>query len=255
MSRSVSTWRRFVARASSLGFTVHAVAGGPNWTAETHRYLGPMTLQLIADYNSDVYPEERIRGVQFDIEPYVEDSFRDNMERSLQDYLWTPPDIVDAYEQVRTWYGNKGLTLGFAIPFWFDGTLEVPAVQFGESEEPKAAAFHLIDMLRNLPEAYVLVMAYRNHATGDDGSIEHIEREFGYASHPEVACACGIVTGQELTDVRPEPEKLSFWTEGRAAFRQAVAELTEVYGGLPQFRGISVDDIDTHEEAGEYGRP
>lgn len=245
-----------MARASSLGFTVHAVAGGPNWTAETHRYLGPMTLQLIADYNSDVYPEERIRGVQFDIEPYVLDSFRDNVERSLQDYLWTVRDIVDAYEQVQNWYGNKGLGLGFAIPFWFDGTPEVPRVQFGESEEPKAAAFHLIDMLRQLPDAYVLVMAYRNRATGDDGSIEHVAREFDYASQPEVACACGIVIGQEFTDVRPdEPEKLSFWTEGRVAFRQAVAELTEVYGGLPQFRGISVDDIDTYEEAGEYGRP
>ena len=32
--------RRFVRRASSLGFTVPAVTGGPNWTAETHRYLG-----------------------------------------------------------------------------------------------------------------------------------------------------------------------------------------------------------------------
>ena len=61
-------------------------------------------------------------------------------------------DIVDAYEQVRIQYGNEGLAPGFAIPFWFDGTPEVPAVQFGESPEPKAATFHLIDMLRDLPE-------------------------------------------------------------------------------------------------------
>src|SRR5215208_3592678 len=149
--------RRFVRRASSLGFTVHAVAGGPNWTAETHRYLGPMTLQLIADYNRDADPDERLVGIQFDIEPYVEDGFWGDVERSLQDYLWTLRDIVDAYEQVRDQDGSKGLALGFAIPFWFDGTPEAPAVQFGESPEPKAAAFHLIDMLRDLPEAYVLV--------------------------------------------------------------------------------------------------
>jgi hypothetical protein len=129
-------------------------------------------------------------------------------------------------------------------------------VAFGETEETtttKAATFHLIDMLRELPEAYVLVMAYRNRASGDDGSIKLVEDEFRYASDAEAAS--GIVIGQEFTDVAPEPDKLSFWTTGRAAFREAVAELTEAYGELPQFRGVSVDDIDTYEEAGEYGRP
>jgi hypothetical protein len=252
LRRMAGDLRRFVRRASSLGFTVHAVAGGPNWTAETHRYLGPMTLQLIADYNRDADPDERLAGVQFDIEPYVEDGFRDNVERSLQDYLWTLRDIVDAYEQVRAQYGSKGLALGFAIPFWFDGTPEAPAVQFGESPEPKAAAFHLIDMLRDLPEAYVLVMAYRNRASGDDGSIELVEREFDYASRVAHA-ASGIVVGQEFTEVTPT--KLSFWWNGRAAFHQAVAELTDTYGGLPQFRGVSVDDADAYQAVGEYGPP
>jgi hypothetical protein len=88
------------------------VAGGPNGTTEAHRYLGPKTLELIADYNSDADPDERLRGVQFDIEPYVEQRFWDNVERSLQDYLWTLRDIVDAYEQVRTQYGNEGWRSG-----------------------------------------------------------------------------------------------------------------------------------------------
>jgi hypothetical protein len=76
--------RRFVARASSLGLAVHAVAGGPNWTAETHRYLGPKVLQLVADYNSDAAPDERLQGVQFDIEPYVDPSFWDDVTVSFQ---------------------------------------------------------------------------------------------------------------------------------------------------------------------------
>jgi hypothetical protein len=58
--------RRFVARASSLA--VHAVAGGPNWTTESHRYLGPKVLELVADHNADAEPDERLKGVQFDIE-------------------------------------------------------------------------------------------------------------------------------------------------------------------------------------------
>jgi hypothetical protein len=180
--------------------------------------------------------------------PYVDPSFWDDVTVSLQAYLVTVRGIVDAYEQVRTWPGNEGLGLGFAIPFWFDGVPEAPEVEFGEATQ--AAAFHLIDMLGELPEAYVLVMAYRNFASGPDGSIEHVRREFDYAGGS--GAACGIVVGQELTEVTPE--KLSFWWAGRAAFRQAAEELVDAYEARPQLRGISVDDRDAHQEASEEPR-
>jgi hypothetical protein len=90
-------------------------------------------------------------------------------------------------------------------------------------------------------------MAYRNFASGDDGSIEHVEREFAYAT--EVDAACGIVVGQEFG--RVTPEKLSFWWAGRAAFRQAAEELAGAYGGLPQFRGLSVNDMNAYQTVGE----
>ncbi len=143
-----SDLKRFVARASNLGFAVHAVAGGPNWTDATHRYLGPKLVELVADYNGAVAPNERLQGVQLDIEPYVDPSFFDDVETSLQEYLSTLQSTVDTYEQVRTQAGNSGLRLGFAIPFWFDGVPEAPPVEFGPEHKTAPAAFHLIDMLR-----------------------------------------------------------------------------------------------------------
>jgi hypothetical protein len=253
LGRLTGDLRRFVARASSQGLAVHAVAGGPGWTAGSHRYLGPKVLELVADYNADADPDERLQGVQFDIEPYVDPGFWDDVEVSLQAYLRTVEGIVDAYEEVRTQPGNEGLGLGFAIPFWYDGTPEVPEVEFGRTEDTtttQAAAFHLIDLLRELPEAYLVVMAYRNRASGPDGSIELVRGELDYASR--TGAASGIVVGQEFTEVTPE--KLSFWWVGRAAFRQVAAELAEAYGGLPQFRGISVDDMDAYQAASEYPR-
>jgi hypothetical protein len=239
--------RRFVARASRAGLAVHGVAGGPNWTAETHRYLGPKLLELVADYNAEAEPDERLQGVQFDIEPYVDPGFWDDVDTSLKDYLATIEGIVDTYEQVRGWPGNDGLSLGFAIPFWFDGTPEVPEVDFNGTRQ--AVAFHLIDLLGGLPEAYLVVMAYRNLTAGPDGSIEFVRGEFEYANR--AGAACGIVIGQEFTPVTPE--KLSFWWTGRAAFRQAAEELVDAYGDLPQFRGISVDDMDAYQAAQEDG--
>lgn len=242
-----SDLKRFVARASNLGLAVHAVGGGPTWTDASHRYLGPKLVGLVADYNQAAAVNERIQGVQVDIEPYVDPSFFNDVETSLKNYLWTLKSIVDRYQEVRISPGNSGLRLGFAIPFWFDGVPEAPAVEFGAEPKTAPAAFHLIDLLRTLPDAYVLVMAYRNFASGDDGSIEHVKREFAYAT--EVDAACGIVVGQEFG--RVYPEKLSFWWAGRAAFRQAAEELAGAYGGLPQFGGLSVNDMNAYQTAGE----
>jgi hypothetical protein len=89
-----SDLKRFVARASSLGVAVHAVGGGPNWTEATHRYLGSKLVQLVADYNGTAAANERLQGVQLDIEPYVDPSFFDNVEASLQEYLSTLQSIV-----------------------------------------------------------------------------------------------------------------------------------------------------------------
>jgi hypothetical protein len=240
-----SDLKRFVARASKLGLAVHGIGGGPNWTDAAHRYLGPMLVELVADYNQTAAANERLQGVQLDIEPYVDPSFFDDVEASLQDYLWTLKRIVDTYKQVRTQAGNSGLRLGFAIPFWFDGVPEAPAVAFEGKTKP--AAFHLIDMLRALPDAYVLVMAYRNFTSGPDGSIAHVRSEFDYARQAEAAC--GIVVGQEFAAV--SPEKLSFWWVGRAAFRQAALEIADAYGGYPQFRGLSVNDMNAYQAARE----
>jgi hypothetical protein len=39
-------------------------------------------LELVADHNADAEPDERLQGVQFDLEPYVDPSFWDDVEAS-----------------------------------------------------------------------------------------------------------------------------------------------------------------------------
>ena len=239
-----SELRRFVARAAKKGLAVHGVGGGPNWTDDTHRYLGPLLLDLVADYNQAVLANERLQGVQLDIEPYVEDSFWDNVDLALRRYLAVLADIVAHYRDV-VWTGDRSrdLRLGFAVPFWFDGKApDVPPVWFGDPPKLAGATGHLIDLLHDYSDAYVLVMAYRNFTATEDGSIAHVQDEFAYARD----CLCGIVIGQEFTKVYPQ--KLSFWWKGRAAFWQAADELATAYSG-PSFRGLSVNDLSAYQAA------
>jgi hypothetical protein len=251
--------KRFVARATAEHqLRVHAVAGAPDWTDRARRYLGPMTMDLVAAYNNDpaLAPEEKLQGIQFDIEPYVERAWSRNVTASLQAYLTTIQDIVVRYQKVREQPKNQDLQLGIAIPFWYEGAPDVPPVVFGSKE--KYAAFHLIDMLWAEPQAYLLVMAYRNFASDPndpmrnaDGSIALVSGEFTYANpNDRPAALCGIVIGQEFGLV--EPKKVSFGWVGRAAFRQAASELVTAYRVRSQFRGLSVNHLDSYEATKEY---
>jgi hypothetical protein len=249
----------FVYRATAKHqLAVHAVAGAPNWTDQARRDLGPMTVDLVAAYNNDLAlaPEEKLLGVQFDIEPYVERSWSRNVSTSLQAYLTTIRDIVERHRKVREQPNNKDLRLGVTIPFWYEGAPEAPPVLFGS--ETKYAAFHLIDMLWADPQAYLLVMAYRNFASDPDdlinadGSIALVSGEFAYANPDDDDPAlCGIVIGQEFGLADPYAFKTSFGTVGRAAFRQAAGELVTAYSWRSQFRGLSVNDLDSYEATPE----
>ncbi|HEY2958126.1 MAG TPA: hypothetical protein VGM21_07935 [Actinomycetota bacterium] len=237
---------RYVADASSYGVAVHAVGGGPSWTGEERRYLGSKLVQLVADYNQGASKAERLGGVQLDIEPYVEASFYDDTQASLSAYLDTLQGIAQTYRSLTDQPGNDHLQLGFAIPFWFDGEPGAPGpVWWGGAAKP--ATFHLLDMLRDLPDAYVLVMSYRNVATGPDGSIQHARGEFDYAR--QVGVECGLVVGQQFGDV--QPRTITFYGVGRRPFARAADQIVAAFGGAGQFRGVSVDNLTSYM----YARP
>jgi hypothetical protein len=236
----------FVAEASRLGLTVHAVGAGPTWTDPDLRYLGPKLVRLVGQYNATAPPAQRLKGVQLDIEPYVDPSFFDDTQRSLLAYLETMQDIVASYRQVRARPGNHTLRLGVAIPFWFDGEADAPGpVPFDGATKP--AAFHLVDMLADLAHAYLVVMAYRNFTDGEDGSIRLLRAEFDYLT--SAGARCGLVVGQEYT--AEDPPQVTFHGLGRAVFRAAAAEIAAAYGHLAQFGGVSVNDVDAYMAADE----
>ena len=54
--------QRFVATAASFGLSVQALGGGPRWTGETHRYLGPKVVELVGNYNTRVALQGTAQG-------------------------------------------------------------------------------------------------------------------------------------------------------------------------------------------------
>ena len=235
--------RRYVATASGYGLAVHAVGGGPTWTGDLG-YLGELLVRLVGGYNAGVAANERLKGVHLDIEPYVEGGWHDDTNTSLRTYLTTIAGIVGTYRRQLARPASRGLQLGLAIPFWFDGEGDAPgAVDFNGAVKP--ASRHLIDMLANLPGAYLVIMSYRNFTGWANGSIAHAANELWYAN--KVQAKCGLVVGQQYG--RVTPAFITFNGHPRAVFRRAAAQITAAFRRYPQFRGVSVDDVDSYMAA------
>jgi hypothetical protein len=234
--------QRFVATATSHGLSVQALGGGPTWTQEPRRYLGQLLVELVGDYNTRVGRSERLRGVHLDLEPYTLPGWLDpaHVEANLVEYLTTIEGIVDTYRSELGRSANRGLQLGFAVPFWFDAAGDAPGpVDFGGATKP--AVHHVIDLLADLPGAYLVVMSYRNFTRTSDGSIAHARDEFRYAAM--IRARSGLIVGQQYGLAPGEPHT-TFNGRPRWVFRRAAAEIALAFRRYPQFRGLAVDHID-----------
>jgi hypothetical protein len=234
--------RRFVATATRYGLSVQALGGGPNWFGDDRRYLGQLLVELAGDYNTRVDRSERLRGVHLDLEPYTQPGWLDDdvVEDNLFEYLTTIEGIVGTYRSELDEPANRGLQLGFAVPFWFDGVGDVPGpVDFDDATKP--AIHHVIDLIADLPGAYLVVMSYRNFTRTSDGSIAHARDEFRYAAM--VGARSGLIVGQQY-GLSPGEPTTTFHGQPRWVFRRAAAEIAVAFRRYPQFRGLSVDDID-----------
>jgi hypothetical protein len=241
--------RRFVATADGFGLSVQALGGGPTWFGEERRYLGQELVTLVGDYNTRVGWRERLRGVQLDLEPYTQPGWlADNVvQANLREYLVTLQGIVASYRSQLGRAGNHHLQLGFAVPFWLDGAGDGPGpVTFDGATKP--AAFHVIDLVADLRGAYLVVMSYRDFTRTADGSIAHARDELRYAAR--VGARSGLVVGQRYGQADPGEEHTTFYGQPRWVFRRAAAEITLAFRRYPQFRGLSVDDVDAYMAAG-----
>ena len=244
LSRIRRQIQRFVSLASDAGVAVQALGGGPGWTGEL-RYLGQKLVQLVASYNLKVAWRERLQGIQLDIEPYTLDGWFDDTATSLADYLTMAADVVGTYRTALERSENRHLQLGFAVPFWFDARGDAPGpVSFDGATKP--AVHHLIDLVGDLPGAYLLVMAYRDFTGTSDGSIAHARDEFRYAAAS--GARSGLVVGQQYGPA-PGEEQITFDGQARRDFLRAAAAITTAFRRYPQFRGLAVDNVDAYMAA------
>lgn len=231
--------RQFTRQASQQHIKIQALAGGPLWANLSHTYIPKRILAFVVEYNRQSAPEERLEGIQFDIEPYSQEGFTRNKKTQgeiLRNYIVLVDALVkDVKKQ------DSNLILGFAIPIWFDNqTRDLPQISWQGVSKP--VGWHVLDVLRGHARSYVVLMDYRNQTETKNGSIAHAADEFAYASTE--APGVGIIIAQEAGS--GVPEHTTFHRKGKTALKKAVQRLAEAYRDYPQLRGFAVHDFQSY---------
>jgi hypothetical protein len=242
-SAAAPTFSCHVATATGYGLAVQAVGGGPSWTGELG-YLGQLLVKLVGDYNANVTARERLQGTS---------STSSRTSRAAGTTTPRPASTATSPRSRASSPPTGGSSAGrpaaassWASPSPSGSTARATppgAVAFNGATKP--AARHLVDMLRDLSRAYLVIMSYRNFTGSDDGSIAHTRNELWYAHR--IKAKCGLLVGQQYGLV--SPEYITFNGHRRRTFQRAAAQITAAFQRYSQFRGLTVGDVDSYMAA------
>jgi len=231
---------RYVTAMQQRDIKVYASAGDVNWSKPSERDIPQGLLEFAHDYNRD-HPKTKLAGFEFDIESYNQKGFAEasmtEKNLVLTEYLDMVELLVDkngAYVQNT----HSPFDLGFAIPYWFDNeNNNIPPVTWHDKTGP--TLYHLMDTLNRLPSSNVVVMAYRNAASGNDGVIYHARTEIDYAHSkaPKVK----VRIGQETGDV--QPAKITYFGHSATEFSSQARAIENEFKPSGVYDGIAINDL------------
>ena len=195
--------------AAGAGIAVDALGGGWDWIDRPR--------SIVDQWLTPVVRSGLFAGVHVDVEPHTHprwDAARDVVARDylrLLDELTTtcPPDV----------------RLEVDLAFW-------------HHEVPVGTSTLDVEVLRRVDAATVL--AYRNRADGDDGTIAIAEPAVTSA----VALGRPVRIGQETNDLGEDPvaRKQTFHDHTIVQMDRELAAVSAAFAPRPQFTGIAIHD-------------
>ncbi|MGG6310106.1 hypothetical protein [Paenibacillus macerans] len=213
------SYRGFVRAAAEAGIEVHALNGQPDWALRERRAEAEKFLDWVIAYNREAQPEERFAGVQFDVEPYLLNEWRQDRESVVREWM----------EGIRAWTeeaGYNGLEIGAAVPFWLD-----------EIDHPgRSTKLPLGDWMVDRFD-YLAIMAYRDGA----GHIYEISQTtLSEADRMKKKVWVGV----ELGESREGPG-VSFYKQPLASLTREITRLEELGRKHASFAGVAVHSYES----------
>lgn len=221
---------RFVRAANAKGIEVDAEAGWRDWAEPSERYKGYVLIDYAIAYNK-AYPDAKLRGFQYDVEPYLLPTYEQNKTPHLLNFVEFIDQSMD-----RLVYSD--LRFSVVIPHFYDAKQNwTPPVTFAGKTD--YTFNHILRSLDRKAGSSIILMSYRNFAVGENGSIEISKVEVDTAS---TGYRTQIIVGQETGNV--EPYYVTFYGTSKLRYEEEVSLILGAFSKYSGFGGIAVHYID-----------
>lgn len=226
-------YRKLIASAHARGFKVYALLG--SIYLRTYEYILPEKRETaltmfgnVLDYNKNTPSiTSRFDGINIDIEPYILDDWSNAVSLRGKQYL----SLSAAFMQMKSASGLH-LTVGAAIPFWYDGIDEV---------EWNGKRRQLNKVVQDIYD-YVAIMDYRNVALGSDSIVSLAENELHYADQ----IGKPVIIGVETLDTTPP--KITFFGKSINYFESQLELARSAMSKYQSFSGFAIDNLTAYRE-------
>lgn len=222
----------FVDAAQDAGLEVDAVGGAKDWAMSDNRRKGYELIEFVKEYNKK-YPRAKLRGLQYDVEPYLLTEYNADKQKVLKEFV----TFID--ESARR-MKDMPEQFSIVIPHFYDSKQNwTPEYSYrGE----KASTFtHLLNVLKQKKESSIIIMSYRNFFEGENGTKEISEAELEESSNREYPTK--IIIAQETGNVTPD--YVTFYDYPKLSLFDALQEMQEYFKKYKAFDGVAVHYFDS----------
>lgn len=227
----------FLTLAVKKNIAVDVEAGGKEWAFPKNRHKAFEILSFASAYNKRSI--NKIRAVQFDIEPYDLPHYERNKETYLGDFLEMTSLLVSQAEK-------EGISLSLAIPEFYDSVDEATKLLFdGKNDLPFN---HLVRIMGRIPKNSLVIMAYSDTTEGELGSIRISQNEVsqGLLGAYPVKIIIGQETGNVDSEGRPTlSPSVTFYGQSKSYFFSQLRIIYDTYSSYPAYGGFAVHYLDT----------
>lgn len=226
-----STISYFLKKAKENNIEVDAVGGWRNWAEDGHRYKPFAILDYVKQWNSS--NDIKFRGIQYDIEPYLLERYENEKEDVLLKF-------ISLIEQLANVEDTKDLKFSVAIPEFYDSKSTFsPKLTY--KNQTKSLVEHFLEILSTRESSSIIIMAYRNRAEGEDGSIEISQDEIRIANRFKYKTE--IIVAQETGDVLPP--YITYHNTSKEYLEQEISKISKRFGGERSFGGIAIHYVNS----------
>lgn len=223
------TIEKFIDLSHRNGIQIDAEAGWRNWAETGNTYKAYAVLDYVLKFNKN--HKEKFRGFQYDVEPYLLDEYQSNKTSTLKNFL----NLID---QSLVMLNNTDIELSVVIPDFYDGISgETPEILYkGKTLSVLEHLYNILDLRNN---SQIIVMSYRNHSLGNDGTIDISANEVAEANKHNTK----VIIAQETGDVIPP--HITFYKTSKEYYENQLQFIWKAFSNEKGFGGVATHYINS----------